>query len=737
MSAPSFVGALSGCLLLGLSVFLHAGCGTSSLPRSNQRPEATLTSGPVEGDTVSYSITIAWEGSDPDGVIDRFEYAVDPPSAFTEEEISEGGPDIAVEELPGDGDNPAVTRVSKTTFGETVFFDWVHTIAFSRRFMFSTPEAGGDSTQSGFAPSGRFFGMHAIYVRSVDDRGGTSVPDKVAFTASNVAPESRITRPRLEEGQLQTGLTVAFEWTGEDPDSPHPGQAPDHYLFRGVRRETICPPIAIEPPICPSPRNLGPFDEWEVLEPGVTSRTLVLEPGIYLYGIVAVDENGGVEPFLDVGRNVVRLLANLGGGLPTVTLSTILGTYTGAGNRTFEAELPTNTDLEARVACNADLYGEECAEFRWGLDIADLESPEDWSPWTPDLVIPPIVFARPGVHVLYVQARDTLGNVSTLALILTVIEFTFDRDVLLVDDSHDDLFPSDAEHDAFWRQLFQNYGVDPIFEFSCFGDDDRGSLSPRIPALEEMGRYKLLVWVNFGSGYNGESALLKAASLTKYLEIYLKSGGQLWVVGRMTVPPMLPSPNGLLADLTYPIDDERLHMGTFAWDLMKLRTTQISNPKGGSDEKDLLWGVAPFPGEPAPYDSMTIDRNKVRYPYQVAVPYCDAIFDPIFAESDPAFPGDIDSLYTYRAYGREGLRLPQPPERPPLARPRPRGPPRPRPVVRVRSLLHEGRGGPGDLQSLPELVPGGGAVRRTGFPSETVINRTPGFLVLEGGNHGG
>ena len=31
----------------------------------------------------------------------------------------------------------------------------------------------------------------------------------------------------------------------------------------------------------------------------------------------------------------------------------------------------------------------------------------------------------------------------------------------------------------------------------------------------------------------------------------------------------------------------------------------------------------------------------------------DAVFDPIFGESDPAFVGDIDSLYASRAYGNE------------------------------------------------------------------------------------
>jgi hypothetical protein len=118
---------------------------------------------------------------------------------------------------------------------------------------------------------------------------------------------------------------------------------------------------------------------------------------------------------------------------------------------------------------------------------------------------------------------------------------------------------------------------------------------------------------------------------------------------------MLPSPNGMQADLTYPIHEDRLGSGTFAWDFVKLRTTRINNPKGGSDPKDFLWGVAPYPGGPAVYDSMIIDPEKFGTLFIPAVPYCDAIIETIVGEDDPGFRGDIDSLYAYRAYGNEAL----------------------------------------------------------------------------------
>ena len=75
------------CLVVGLAVGGFIGCTTEPDPDLHARPFVEITSGPIEGGTGSYAIRIAWEGSDPDGFVDRFEYAVDPPAEFTEFEI--------------------------------------------------------------------------------------------------------------------------------------------------------------------------------------------------------------------------------------------------------------------------------------------------------------------------------------------------------------------------------------------------------------------------------------------------------------------------------------------------------------------------------------------------------------------------------------------------------------------------------------------------------------------------
>ena len=171
----SMLGVLAAVVASGLY-----GCAEESAPHPLP-PEVEITSGPVEGGTVSYAILIAWEGSDPDGFVEHFEYAVDPPTEFTEAEIEGEGEAVNVETIPGENSEPDVTRISKVVDGEVISFDWVHTLESSRHFRFATPEA--DSSGENGQPTGRFTGMHAVYVRAVDNDGLYSVPDRVAFTA--------------------------------------------------------------------------------------------------------------------------------------------------------------------------------------------------------------------------------------------------------------------------------------------------------------------------------------------------------------------------------------------------------------------------------------------------------------------------------------------------------------------------------------------------------------------------
>ena len=145
---------------------------------------------------------------------------MDPPAAFTEEEITSGGEGIQSEVIPGSGSGPDVTRITKLVDGGPVSFDWVHTAAVLHRFLFRTTDRSrwrwADPTGRPAASPG-----YAVYVRAVDGDQAVSVPDHVAFTAETVAPEATILRPDISE-ILQTGPHVSVDWSGTDPDGPAP-----------------------------------------------------------------------------------------------------------------------------------------------------------------------------------------------------------------------------------------------------------------------------------------------------------------------------------------------------------------------------------------------------------------------------------------------------------------------------------------------------------------------------------
>jgi len=619
------------------------GCGSDKAAHENQPPSVELITSPVEGETASYSIEIAWTGTDPDGLVQRFEFAVDPPSAFTEEEIAWGGTDVTSDPISGVGGDPDTTRITKLVNGARVSFDWIHTTRTSHRFVFQTDEAESTSAGGDKVPTGRFTGMHAIYVRAVDNDEAVSIPHHVAFTAETVAPEAEVTRPAVGTGVLSTGPRVVVEWNGTDPDGP----APVGYLYKLLRVDTLDPP----PPLLYSAPSLL-FDEggdWTYLDAGERQVDLDLAPyGQYLFGVRAVDEAGAEEPFLDFGRNAFKLQASPDAKYPTLTLSCLAGTFTFTGPTVASSprvQFPANAFLYCNVTCTAETYGETCGDMRWGLDLADLDLDEGWSPWSRTFELPPIMFPKAGIHVLYVQARDDLGNVTLGSLILDLVEFTLDRDILWVDDSFDDYFPRDAQHDDFWRTRFADYPgtIGDLQEIQAFGDGDK--VAPHAIDVATLARYKLVVWETRGSGFNGETSLAKSVAQGS-LPFYLIGGGKLWLGGRASVGAATPDESGLRSDLNYP---KALEPGAFTWDYLKLHTPRVDNDRGMNPDNNLLV-LHPYPGQAVIYNEMRVDTLK-QSPGLVGlgIAYADAAKDSIFVLPDPGIRGQVDLLYTYGA----------------------------------------------------------------------------------------
>ena len=74
---------LRSALLLLAVALGGGGCGKSPASSlvQNLRPTVALSFAPVVNDSVSYSVRINWFGSDGDGQVVGFQYAVDPPAS--------------------------------------------------------------------------------------------------------------------------------------------------------------------------------------------------------------------------------------------------------------------------------------------------------------------------------------------------------------------------------------------------------------------------------------------------------------------------------------------------------------------------------------------------------------------------------------------------------------------------------------------------------------------------------
>ena len=646
--------------ILGLCLFLVS-IGLSSLGSSpnapqNLAPYVQFTNAPENGSFAWYREEIAWTGNDPDSADDihHFEYAIDPPEVFTPEEIAhpETAPGVTISVRPGSEAGHDTVDVAKTVNDTLYAFSWIGTTETNRIFTFETPT---------YRPVNYdYLGEHSVWLRAQDEEGAYSEPDSREFIAQNQAPATQIIYPENNFDILSLGLSVYVLATGTDPDLVSSTGKPVAYLTKLLRLDTLDPPVSI---VTAQPSLLfeGGDSTWMRHEGDSLEVTLPVAAGSYLFGVRAVDENGGTDRILTFSRNAFKFQASSGGGAPVLTLEEpSIGTFEFSGTPPAEdVEAPGNTPLNFVWTATSHNYPGLVYEFSWGVDLADPASETGWTPWNPQHTPGYLLqFSGGETHTFHVRTRDIAGTTTRGAVSLTMVEMTFDREVLLVDDSFDNLNPNDMEHDAFWQDLVSDYVLnsdlpaDQFFEFSVHGDGDRESLDPNVPLLSDLARYKLLIWVNHGAGYNGQSALVKSTAIKPALIAYLRAGGRLWLSGRMTVGATTADANLVGADLTYPKTE--LGPGDFAWDYLKLHSTRINNDKG-MQQQHLLHSVWPFPGTPAIYDSMVVDVQKLSVFQQFAGGYAhaDAVFDPIFAESEPGFEGDIDTLYSYGAAGPE------------------------------------------------------------------------------------
>jgi hypothetical protein len=464
----------------------------------NELPHVKVSGGPPQGSASTYSVPIYWFGWDVDGVVDHFVYAID-----------------------------------DTT-------EWIETRFFQGSFLFMADT---------LRPEGDFGTWHTFYIKAVDDDGAFSRPDLLTFDARTVAPTATIQSPRCDpdglilcQGALPLGTSVKIVWTGDDPDSRDPRKQPVAYIWRLFNTSLINPYFGVEDDSLLLNMACGEIDEtscWSepMAETQIQFRSLA-ERVFWQFGVRAIDEAGAVEPRLRMNYNVIffKTLATFG--------SPELRVYEGSSQFNFpengmvwERQAAINKPITFGWVGDASVYGGTISGYQWGCDIEDLEDPEQWETgWSAEIVSATVLFDKPGVHYFYVRVKDYADTEQLGIVMLDVIDFVFDRDILYVDDYFDGS-PTDPYHDQFVAQMLScaKDFTDSIYVYPCWlpgldGYPLEMTTKLQTPPLSTLCRYRFVIW-DVNCGVNAFVTGIWRSVSEGIIDVYLKGGGRLWIYG--------------------------------------------------------------------------------------------------------------------------------------------------------------------------------------------------------------
>jgi hypothetical protein len=550
---------LATLLLLVVLGFALAGCdrNLSGALAPDQRPTVRLTFAPVDTSQAEFYVyRMYWTGFDADGRVVRYEYAVDPPG--------EAGADTP----------------------------WVATTRSEEEITFSAPVP---EETTGIRATSR--GFHVFVVRAVDNRGLRSAPVARAFYSFGVAPIVQILSPW--PASLLTPIVppnTLITWTGSDFTDPTGTTAsrPLYYKYRLFARDAD--PRWTRWLTCPDSMRLDfapAFAGWDSTGPdSAFARYTGLSPNTdYLLVVVAFGRSGAYSPIWSQATNMLRFSVGAGMG-PVLTLYSSFFTYSYLGSGfpwpgsswLVELEIPSGDPLTFHWF-GTPAPGGPLSGYRWVLDPANLDDetprsgPADvshWSAWslaTTSATVGPFAGTNgtpAESHDFYVQVRDVNGMVGMGGVRFAVIRPTWERDLLIVDDTRlrvdqfvrgrtDTLlaptgnWPTRAELDTFlfavggvrWRMtpdgtvsrpgLFHGYAFDTL-------GTRRGLANPTIP-LSVLGQYRHVIWMvdQTGSYYGGSppSAITPMTTLNymskpnrqNTLATWVSQGGSLWALG--------------------------------------------------------------------------------------------------------------------------------------------------------------------------------------------------------------
>ena len=245
------------------------GCGRAGvqglfLPNHAPAIEITRTALEPTSQAKAHSYRVFWKAQDPDGKIDHYLYAIDPPS---------------VDSLTG--------AWSETSASEMVV---------------SAPGAPR-------VP-------HVFAVRAVDDRGAVSRAAWVAYAQDNLPPSVTITQPM--PSAIFTQLvppTITIHWQGIDPDGITTTQ-PVKYKYRLFTQQNPDFPqitdfiaYALQNPTAFRDLYAPAFAGWDSVSGEITEvqYTNLVPNQLYLFAITAFDEAGDYDPVFSANKNMLKM----------------------------------------------------------------------------------------------------------------------------------------------------------------------------------------------------------------------------------------------------------------------------------------------------------------------------------------------------------------------------------------------------------------------------------------------
>ncbi len=568
---------------IGLLALLGAGCEPGGGEKKlNQLPEVYLSSGPPNGDTnVNYKVHFYWNGYDPDGRVDHFEYMV------TDDEITGS---IIIDE------NVYETIAALDADYPEVDYSWrsieVHDTTISVPAD-SIPDPNDADDDIYFYGDDRFLfrAHHTFFLRAVDEDGAHSArPAYRTFTATTIAPSVTINHPHDIGGVGgYDGLPpdIFFRWSGNDSVGNGTVIEPDSTRFAIVNRGDFGLDQQSTGNILAFPDSIWKNSKWRhwdevdslnadvggkrALITGLTPASAGGDEGYYLFLVQAKDEAGAITSHYTDGVNL-RKLRIVSSKQPLVVVNeTVLGRRVSSHDQTYDFTIAEDQPLELEWFASSDDYGSEITGYRYGWDILDISNDEEWSSWALSNTSTEASFVS-GTHTFYLEARDYSGNTTRVLFRFTVVPFTMERDLIFIDD-YSNLATQDTDycwplgppqnwgtfpHDnndqkQFWDEILTEFsGYDPVVDFFRVN-----TISP-IPPFETVAHYQNIIW-EVKEVASGESGL---ARVSRFVDVYLESvnvpfdylgafmdrGGQLLLCGVYPVFSMLPMPSDMGSD---------------------------------------------------------------------------------------------------------------------------------------------------------------------------------------------